>query len=57
MTDADAARPDPAAGGDVGRPVVGPVTAHASAPGRTVFTEHGNADGWLATDLTVEPRR
>lgn len=23
-------------------------------PGRTVFIEPGNTDGWIATDLTVE---
>lgn len=33
-----------------------PVMAHESRPGRTVFTESGNADGWIATDLTVDPR-
>jgi len=31
------------------------VTAHRSAPDRTVFTEEANPDGWIATDLTVEP--
>lgn len=34
-----------------------PVTAHRSCPGRTVFTEDGNTDGWIATDLTVTPER
>ena len=29
------------------------VTAHISSPDRTVFTEEGNPDGWIATDLTV----
>lgn len=57
MTDGDAARPVPAADAGGDRPVDAPVTAHASAPGRTVFTERDNAEGWLATDLTVEPRR
>lgn len=33
-----------------------PVTAHETRPGRVVFTEAGNSDGWIATDLTVEPR-
>ena len=33
------------------------VTAHRSSPERTVFTEHGNTDGWIATDLTVELSR
>lgn len=30
------------------------VTAHQSCTDRTVFTERGNKDGWIATDLTVE---
>jgi hypothetical protein len=30
------------------------VTVHESCPGRLVFTENGNPDGWIATDLTVE---
>ena len=30
------------------------VTAHRCTPDRTVFTEKGNSDGWIATDLTVE---
>jgi len=30
------------------------VTAHESNPERTVFTEKGNKDGWIATDLTIE---
>jgi len=34
-----------------------PVTAHRSAPGRTVFVEEGNTDGWIASSLTVEPDR
>ena len=25
-----------------------------SRPGRTVFTEEGNTEGWIATDLAVE---
>jgi len=31
------------------------VRAHATSEERTVFTEPGNGDGWIATDLTVEP--
>lgn len=31
------------------------VRAHESRPGRLVFTEGGNTDGWIATDLAVEP--
>lgn len=30
------------------------VRVHATSPGRTVFTEDGNSDGWIATDLTVD---
>jgi hypothetical protein len=33
------------------------VTAHESSPERTVFTEKGNSDGWIATDLGVQPER
>lgn len=29
------------------------VTAHRSSPDRVVFTEDGNTDAWIATDLTV----
>lgn len=31
--------------------------AHATSPGRTVFTEPDNSDGWIATDYTVEVER
>ncbi|WP_170178705.1 hypothetical protein [Halapricum salinum] len=30
------------------------VKAHTCSEEKTVFTEDGNADGWIATDLTVE---
>lgn len=30
------------------------VSAHQSSPDRTVFTEEGNSDAWIATDLTVD---
>jgi hypothetical protein len=33
------------------RPVV---AASRCSPDRTVFTEQGNTDAWIATDLTVE---
>jgi hypothetical protein len=33
------------------------VTAHTCSSDRTVFTEEGNNDGWIATDLTVSLRR
>ncbi|ESP89454.1 hypothetical protein [Candidatus Halobonum tyrrellensis] len=29
------------------------VSAHRTSPERTVFTEDGNADGWISTDHTV----
>jgi hypothetical protein len=34
-----------------------PVSTHCTNPGRTVFIEAGNTDGWIATDLTVDPDR
>lgn len=33
------------------------VTAHECSRDRTVFTENGNHDGWIATDLTVSLQR
>ena len=33
------------------------VTAHCCTPERTVFTEEGNSDGWIATDLTLDLER
>ena len=33
------------------------VTAHRSSPGRFVFTETDNTDGWIATDLAVSLER
>ena len=33
------------------------VSAHRSAPGRTVFVEEDNNDGWIASDLTVDLER
>lgn len=33
------------------------VTAHSTTPDRVVFTEEGNNDGWIATDLAVDCRR
>lgn len=35
-------------------PVDVPVSAHRSAPGRTVFVEDGNNDAWIASDTTVD---
>ena len=31
--------------------------AHSTSPGKTVFTEPDNEDGWLATDYTVDVER
>ncbi|MFB6136996.1 MAG: hypothetical protein ABEJ42_01465 [Halobacteriaceae archaeon] len=33
------------------------VAACASCPGRAVFIEDGNTDGWIASDLTVDVTR
>jgi hypothetical protein len=33
------------------------VAASRCSPDRTVFTERGNTDAWIATDLTVELTR
>lgn len=31
------------------------VSAVSTSPDRVVFTEDGNPDGWIATDLAVDP--
>ncbi|GGO03290.1 MULTISPECIES: hypothetical protein [Haloarcula] len=31
------------------------VTAQETVPGQVVFTATDNTDGWIATDLTVDP--
>jgi hypothetical protein len=31
------------------------VSAFESSPDRMVFSEDGNPDGWIATDLAMEP--
>ena len=33
------------------------VTCHTTRPGRAVFTERNNTDGWIATDLIVALER
>lgn len=33
------------------------LSAHQSRPGRTIITEDGNSDAWIATDLTIEEWR
>jgi hypothetical protein len=34
-----------------------PITVHRTSPGRTVFTESNNSDGWIATDYAVDLER
>jgi hypothetical protein len=41
----------PEAGDEADAP---PVSAHRTSPDRTVLTEEGNCDGWIASDLVVE---
>lgn len=38
-------------------PHVPEVTVCETRPGKAVFIESGNTDGWIATDLTVEVPR
>lgn len=33
------------------------LSVHATSPERTVFTEPGNSEGWIATDHTVDIER
>lgn len=33
------------------------ITAHATAPEKTVFVESGNHDAWIATDCVVDLER
>ncbi|WP_280536267.1 hypothetical protein [Halopenitus sp. POP-27] len=33
------------------------VTVSRTSPGKRVFSEADNTDGWIATDLAVEPER
>lgn len=33
------------------------VSVHNTRPERSIFVEEGNADGWIATDLTVALER
>ncbi|WP_165872039.1 DUF7331 family protein [Natrarchaeobius halalkaliphilus] len=30
------------------------VTSHETSPGKVVFTERDNTDGWIATDVAVD---
>ena len=43
--------------GGVHEPELPEISAYATSEKRTVFTESDNGDGWIATDLTIEPRR
>lgn len=43
--------------GEPSSPETPAVSVCESRPGRTVFIESGNTDGWIASDLTVEPTR
>ena len=43
--------------GEPSHPETPTVSICESSPGRTVFLESGNTDGWIASDLTVEPKR
>lgn len=54
MTDADGVDRNPT---EAAREAPIVVSAHTSAPDRTVLTEQGNTDGWIASDLAVEPAR
>lgn len=51
----DAVRRDDPAGENAADPDRA-VSACRTSAERTVFTEEGNTDGWIATDLTVDPR-
>ncbi|WP_435195950.1 hypothetical protein [Natronomonas sp. EA1] len=39
------------------RPIESTVTSCRSSPGRVVFLETGNTDGWIASDTTTEVTR
>ncbi|WEL16629.1 MULTISPECIES: hypothetical protein [unclassified Halorhabdus] len=45
----------PRSDADADREASTAVQSFQSSPDRTVFTEEGNPDGWIATDLTVDP--
>ena len=48
-TDADAEAPTP--------PSDAIVCSHEPRPGKHVFTERNNTDGWISTDLVVDLER
>jgi hypothetical protein len=41
----------------VSQPACPTVSVHRTRPDRLVFSESDNTDGWIATDLAVEPPR
>jgi hypothetical protein len=47
---------DPTPGTPADEPTAA-VSTHSTDPGRTLFVEKDNADGWIATDVTVAPDR
>ncbi len=56
--DVPAQRQDGDAGTDETPPVPAAiVTSHETRPGKVVFTERNNSDGWIATDLIVDVGR
>ncbi|WP_226040750.1 hypothetical protein [Natrinema sp. DC36] len=54
--DAPARREDPERDETVEEPPA-VVTSHETRPGKIVFTERDNCDGWIATDLAVDLER
>jgi hypothetical protein len=49
--------PAPAESGSESEGNAPDVSVCESCPGRTVFLESGNTDGWIASDTTVEITR
>ena len=49
--------PDPESTEQHPEPTEQRISAYSSRPDRTVFTESGNPDGWIATDLAVAIER
>lgn len=52
--DVPARRQDPELDEQLEEPAAAVVTSHETRPGKIVFTEQDNTDGWIATDLTVD---
>ncbi|WP_226006384.1 hypothetical protein [Natrinema salinisoli] len=51
--DVPARREDPELDEELEEPAA-VVTCHETRPGKIVFTERNNCDGWIATDLAVD---